>query len=1127
MRKVWLLSLALGLSHPARAQELPAAPPPPTPEQRLSEIQADASLDPALKRALTDLYGEAIARARDAAASRERTARVKREEQDAGAEVRAIDEELARPPADEPLSPTEPATLPDIERALAQAQADRDTASASLAAIKEQIRTISERAAALPTLIARQRELVNRPAPAPVPDDPPAVAEARAAAAAGTLDAQRAELEALESELATSEIRTTLLQRRSDQALRRLNQREKLLAAWQELATARRQLEAERAAAEARRAQEEAAREHPYVQEIAAASAKLAELRTGPLGVVRRQSEADVALARASERIKALKEDFERTRRRVKLLGVPKSLGQALRRERERLVDPEVLRARISDNKAEASTVGLLLIDLEDGRTATADPDLAVLQRLGDSPDPGVRAAARDLLIAQRKLIDDLIREHRQLSATLLTLIQTHREQLELNRAYRRYIDERILWVRSSIAIGPRDLQAMPAALATLARDPNWRDIARGPGLYPSLLLAGAAIALVLRTRIARDLDRLARNVASIHTDSSGHTLRALGTSCLLALPLPALVFAAALMVEPREAALRFALERIAAYWAFAGLFLSILRPRGLAEAHFRWDAPVCAAFRRAVLTLLLFALPLVFIAAYFDRAEDDAGRDSLGRLALTAGLAVVAWTAGRVFRASSPVRRSLATTAKGSVLSRLRIVWHPTLILTPLALAAIALVGYSFTALVLARRFQISLGIVVLLFILSAIIQRTFFVARRRLALKAAIERRAAKTGEAGEHTPQDIPDIARIGTQTQALLRTFTGGLLILGLFLTWADVLPALGRLDNVRIWPSISIVDPAADLPEPAPTEAAPAQPPHAGSPVPVPTLSTPPDAAPTAPARVITLADLILALAILLATVIAGTNIPGLLELTILPRLPLDAGIRYAIHTISRYTITILGLILGFSTLGIGWSSVQWLAAALTFGLAFGLQEIFANFVSGIIMLFERPVRVGDIITVRDTSGTVSRIRMRAVTITTFDRRELIVPNREFITGPILNWTLSDATTRIIIPIGVGYQSDPRHVRDILLACAAGHRDVLKEPAPVATLASFGDNALNFELRCFVPAVDAMLRIRDELSFEVHAALAKAGVPIPYPQRDIHIHAPAGGIPVALTPPPRE
>ena len=176
---------------------------------------------------------------------------------------------------------------------------------------------------------------------------------------------------------------------------------------------------------------------------------------------------------------------------------------------------------------------------------------------------------------------------------------------------------------------------------------------------------------------------------------------------------------------------------------------------------------------------------------------------------------------------------------------------------------------------------------------------------------------------------------------------------------------------------------------------------------------------------------VTLADVGLAAIIACVTFVAARNAPGLIEISILRRLPLDNSVRYAITTLASYAIVLVGVIVGCNTIGLRWSQIQWLATALTFGLAFGLQEMFANFVAGLIILFERPVRVGDIVTVDDTTGIVSRIRIRATTITNWDRKEYIVPNKEFITGKLLNWTLSDQVNRIVINVGIAYGSNTK------------------------------------------------------------------------------------------------
>ena len=184
--------------------------------------------------------------------------------------------------------------------------------------------------------------------------------------------------------------------------------------------------------------------------------------------------------------------------------------------------------------------------------------------------------------------------------------------------------------------------------------------------------------------------------------------------------------------------------------------------------------------------------------------------------------------------------------------------------------------------------------------------------------------------------------------------------------------------------------------------------------------------------------------------------------------------------------------------------------MQWLATALTFGLAFGLQEIFANFVAGLILLFERPIRVGDVVTVDDISGVVSRIRIRATTITNWDRKEYVIPNKEFITGRMLNWTLSDKTNRIVINVGVAYGSDVQEVKRLLLKTCNDHPLILDDPPTLVTFEGFGDNSLSLVVRTFLPDLSNRLPVIDELHTAIDTAFRRAGIEIAFPQCDLHL-----------------
>jgi potassium efflux system protein len=259
-------------------------------------------------------------------------------------------------------------------------------------------------------------------------------------------------------------------------------------------------------------------------------------------------------------------------------------------------------------------------------------------------------------------------------------------------------------------------------------------------------------------------------------------------------------------------------------------------------------------------------------------------------------------------------------------------------------------------------------------------------------------------------------------------------------------------------------------------------------------------------------RAVTVADIGLAILIGIVTFVCARNVPGLMEISVLQRLPLDKSVRYAVTSITSYAIILLGIILAFNAISVGWSKVQWLATALTFGLAFGLQEIFANFVAGLILLFERPIRVGDVVTVDDVTGVVSRIRIRATTITNWDRKEYVIPNKEFITGRTLNWTLSDETSRVVINVGVAYGSNVERAKELLLEVCNSHPIILDDPPTVVTFEGFGDNSLNLVVRTFLPDLSNRLKVIDDLHTAIDHAFREAEIEIAFPQRDLHLRS---------------
>ena len=467
--------------------------------------------------------------------------------------------------------------------------------------------------------------------------------------------------------------------------------------------------------------------------------------------------------------------------------------------------------------------------------------------------------------------------------------------------------------------------------------------------------------------------------------------------------------------------------------------------------------------------------LPALFFAVIIIFDQQKAFQGALERLILILALTVLAVFFYRLMNLL--IRESIRS------MVRIRYLWLALTVVTPLSLAVLAFLGYFYTAGTLGFSLMQTLWFVFGLVIFHQIVVRWLLLVQRRLALQAVRERmRAARE----EKAPVDSEtegmlaqedefeiDLVAMSEESRKLLNTVLVIIGIIGFWFIWSDVLPAFNILNEVTLWHhAVTVAGEQSMAP--------------------------------------ITLADVGLALLIVVATFVAMKRFPALLEILLLQRVRMTAGSRYAITTLTTYAIVGVGLIAFFNVIGADWSKVQWLFAALSVGIGFGLQEIVANFISGIIILFERPIRVGDVVTIGDTDGVVTRIQIRATTIRTWDRQELLVPNKEFITGRLLNWSLSDQTTRIKIPVGVAYGSDVEKAMILMDEAAAANPNVLAEPKPSIIFDAFGDNALNLVLRCFVDSQDVRMITMTQLHQAINKRFNEAGISIAFPQRDVHL-----------------
>ena len=588
-----------------------------------------------------------------------------------------------------------------------------------------------------------------------------------------------------------------------------------------------------------------------------------------------------------------------------------------------------------------------------------------------------------------------------------------------------------------------------------------------------------------------RRLREEADAIGDVRHDQFWLTVRALGITALLALPWPWLLgwLAWFLRNANDDADFSRGLSQSLIVGAFVTMTCTFLRqlcrPQGVAIAHFGWHEAGCQWLRRHLNWFLWIGPSSVIVNRLCDAQPETLYGDTLGRAVFCIGtlaLTVLLW---RVLNPDQPLLAELAARRAGATW-RLRYLWYPLIVGGYLLMVLLALSGYYYTALQLRGRLALTGWLLLGAVLLVNLFLRWLNISQRRLALQRALAKREAQLAARankdagpvpGERLPELQPppdlDLTTINEQTRGLMNLLVLLGLGFGLWQIWGGLIPAFTIFNDITLWHQTVQTATGAQVAD-------------------------------------ITLGNIVGAAALLLLAGFLAHNLPGVLELVVLQRLAIEPGNRNAIITISRYLIISVGLLAALDIIGVGWGQVQWLVAALGVGLGFGLQEIFANFVSGLILLLERPIRVGDTVTLGNLSGTVSRIHIRATTITDWDRKEIVVPNKTFITSSLINWTLSDSITRVVIPVGVGYDSDPARVQEILLARAVAHPLVLKEPAPRVFFMAFGESALKFEVWVFVRELANRLPVTHELQSHILQALRENRIEIPFPQQHVYL-----------------
>ena len=704
---------------------------------------------------------------------------------------------------------------------------------------------------------------------------------------------------------------------------------------------------------------------------------------------------------------------------------------------------------------------------------------------------PAEKTQLTNLLTERRKVGSDLIKSLNNQLNLAISLELTQQQITQISDQIQSKLDQQSFWVKSNNPINLDWFKKLPMSLKAqfdgigkkLGFPTNFDNL---PYLltYVFILFVIGGLIFKFKESIKQRLSVINGEINKLRSDSQWHTPLALFYTALLSLSgtlwfLAACQLLGFFFVKNPQEFWEWSLS-MAGYWWFFSFVLAILRPNGILVRHFGFAKESAASLQDVTKRIIVSVVLLLNTSIFSNVMDTGLANDVLGEInTIVALLFCIVIIAPRFIRTEKSLSSTTTDKRDRTIFKIVRILLQ----LVPVVLIALIALGYYYTALNLITHIINTYIAWVVWSLVRHTIYRGVTVASRRLAYRRLQEKRQQKQQDLNDGSPSD--DVVVITEQEEGLalnevrsqLLRFADLFIWTALFAifyyVWSDLVTVVSYLRDITLWQQTSTTEAGVVT-------------------------------------ETISLFNLIVALIIVVITYILVRNIQGILEVLIFSRVKLSQGTPYTITTLLTYIFVAVGGAWAFSTLGMSWSKLQWLFAALSVGLGFGMQEIFANFVSGIILLFERPIRVGDTVTINGVTGTVAKIRIRAITMIDPDRKEVIVPNKSFVTGQVINWALSNTVTRLVVSVGVAYGSDLDLVKRLLLQAAHEQPSVLKDPEPRALFLTFGASTLDHELRVYVGQVSERNDTLDALNRRVNELFAENNIDIAFNQLDIFI-----------------
>ena len=704
---------------------------------------------------------------------------------------------------------------------------------------------------------------------------------------------------------------------------------------------------------------------------------------------------------------------------------------------------------------------------------------------------PAEKTQLTNLLTERRKVGSDLIKSLNNQLNLAISLELTQQQITQISDQIQSKLDQQSFWVKSNNPINldwfkklPMSLKAQFDGIGKKIGFPTNFDNLPYLLTYVFILFVIGGLIFKFKESIKQRLAVINGEINTLRSDSQWHTPLALFYTALLSLSgtlwfLATCQLLGFFFVKNPQEFWEWSLS-MAGYWWFFSFVLAILRPNGILVRHFGFAKESAASLQDVTKRIIVSVVLLLNTSIFSNVMDTGLANDVLGEInTIVALLFCIVIIAPRFVRTEKSLNSSVTDQRDRTLLKIMRVLLQ----LVPVILIALVALGYYYTALNLITHIINTYIAWVVWSLVRHTIYRGITVASRRLAYRRLQEKRQQKQQDSSDTSASDDVvviteqeeglDLNEVRSQLLRFADLFIWTALFAIFYYVWSDLVTVVSYLRDITLWQQTSTTEAGVVT-------------------------------------ETISLFNLIVALIIVVITYILVRNIQGILEILLFSRVKLSQGTPYTITTLLTYILVAVGGAWAFSTLGMSWSKLQWLFAALSVGLGFGMQEIFANFVSGIILLFERPIRVGDTVTINDVTGTVAKIRIRAITMIDPDRKEVIVPNKSFVTGQVTNWALSNTVTRLVVSVGVAYGSDLELVKRLLLQAANEQPNILKDPEPRALFLTFGASTLDHELRVYVGQVSERNDTLDALNRRVNQLFAENNIDIAFNQLDIFI-----------------